>query len=203
MTSDSSPGSSVAARGVELGWLAAVLAAAVGMFATISQIVERIDLAENPEASLICDINTVISCSNVLTADQSSAFGIPNATIGLGVFGYVAGMAIAGLLGSVHSHRALWLLEGIALFMLGFTAWFLYQSSVNLSALCLYCLVIAVSVVVVNATALRRLYAAGALEGGRVRRSLAGYVEARADLIGWLGVVVVGGMLIAIALIFV
>jgi uncharacterized membrane protein len=170
-----------------LWWLAAVFASLVGIGSTIAQIVERIHLAENPSKPLFCDINATLSCGNVLTAWQSSALGIPNATVGLAVFALALGVTGAAALGTRHAHAALWTMQGVITFMLGFLLWFLMQTTFVIGAVCVYCIAIGLSVVVINMVMLRGLYSAGALQGGRVRNALGSAVDAGVDLIVWAG----------------
>src|SRR5690349_14047742 len=60
---------------------------------------EAVTLAANPNATLSCDINAVISCGTVGTAWQSHVFGFPNAFLGLVAEPVVITLAVAGLAG--------------------------------------------------------------------------------------------------------
>lgn len=184
-----------------MGWLWAVVVASVlGMGATITQLVERIALAEDPQASLVCDINGTFACGNVLTAWQSSVFGpIPNPAIGLTVFSLMLATAGGALLGS-HLSRAAWgVITFFAAFMAGFTVWFLTQSTFSIQQVCLYCLLIGMMVLVVNASWWRIGYRLGYLEGGHRLLTTAGWlVRGGTDLLIWGGLgLVVGAMMVA------
>ena len=54
--------------------ISGAIASLAGIAATVVQIVERISLAENPHASLSCNISKLISCTDVLLAPQASVF---------------------------------------------------------------------------------------------------------------------------------
>jgi uncharacterized membrane protein len=170
------------------GRLGALLAAAgaAGVLVTAIQLLDRIALAEDPQVSLVCDVSNVLSCSSVLTAWQSSALGVPNAMIGLAVFSVFLSAGLAATLGGELSLRYLTLLEAMALGMLGFTLWYLAQTTFVLGALCLYCTVVGTSVVLVNLAVSRLWRRAGGLGGaGPVSRLARGFLESGDDRWVW------------------
>jgi uncharacterized membrane protein len=175
-----------------------VIAAVVGMASTIIQLVERVALAENADAALLCDINGTFSCGNVLTAWQSSVFGpIPNAAIGLSVFALTLGVAGTGLLGSALSKAAWGVATFFAGFMAAFTVWFLAQTAFVIAAVCLYCLAIGTMVLLVNLSWWRIGYHLGYLSGNRFLDSAAWLVRGGTDVILWVGLgVVVAAMMV-------
>ncbi|HUV48625.1 MAG TPA: vitamin K epoxide reductase family protein [Actinomycetes bacterium] len=181
-------------------WFGVVaLAAVVGMASTIIQIVERVTLAENADADLLCDINGTFSCGNVLTAWQSSVFGpIPNSAIGLSVFALTLGVAGAGVLGSQLSKAAWGVATFFAGFMAAFTVWFLAQTAFVISAVCLYCLVIGTMVLLVNISWWRIGNRLGHLEGNRFLDAAGWLVRGGTDLFLWIGLgVIVAVMMVA------
>jgi uncharacterized membrane protein len=197
---DSPATTTVGAERLPRGWYAlVVVAAVVGMASTITQIVERIALAENADADLLCDINGTFSCGSVLTAWQSSVFGpIPNAAIGLSVFALTLGVAGAGLLGSALS-KATW---GVATFFAGFmgcfTVWFLAQTAFVIGQVCLYCLVIGTMVLLMNVAWWRIGWRLGYLSGNRFLDGAGWLVRGGTDLLIWAGLgVVVATMMVA------
>lgn len=181
-------------------WFGVVaLAAVVGMASTIIQIVERVALAENADADLLCDINGTFSCGNVLTAWQSSVFGpIPNSAIGLSVFALTLGVAGAGVLGSQLSKAAWAVATFFAGFMAAFTVWFLAQTAFVISAVCLYCLVIGTMVLLVNISWWRIGNRLGYLEGNPFLDAAGWLVRGGTDLFLWIGLgVIVAVMMVA------
>jgi uncharacterized membrane protein len=181
-------------------WFGAVaFAAVVGMASTIIQIVERVTLAENADANLLCDINGTFSCGNVLTAWQSSVFGpIPNSAIGLSVFALTLGVGGAGVLGTRLSKGAWGVATFFAGFMAAFTVWFLAQTAFVIGAVCLYCLVIGTMVLVINISWWRIGDRLGYLEGNAFLRAAGWMVRGGTDLFFWIGLgVIVAVMMVA------
>ncbi len=180
-------------------WFGVVsVAAMVGMAATIIQIVERVALAQNADANLLCDINGTFSCGNVLTSWQSSVFGpIPNSAIGLSVFALTLGVAGAGVLGSTLSKAAWGVATFFAGFMAAFTVWFLAQTAFVIGSVCLYCLVIGTMVLLVNLSWWRIGYQLEYLSGNRLLDGAAWLVRGGTDVIVWVGLgVVVAAMMV-------
>ncbi len=172
------------------GWLwLIVVSSAVGMVATVMQLIERVQLATEPDKALLCDINATLSCGTVLEAWQSSVFGpIPNAAIGLVVFTVMLTSALGVLLGSTLALRAWGVLAFFAAFMAAFTVWFLAQTTFSINALCLYCLAIGTAVVLINASWWRVAAANGWLVGPSRFLGVAGrLVAGGSDLLIWAG----------------
>jgi uncharacterized membrane protein len=183
-------------------FVAMVVASVVGMSATTAQIVERIVLAEDPAASLVCDINGTFACGNVLTAWQSTVFGsIPNAALGLTIFTIMLTFAAGGLLGVTFSRRAWGVAAFLTTFMAAFTIWFLLSTAFSVGQACLYCLTNGLAVLTLNIAMWRIGYAQGFLSGsggfvGMARWAVAGGT----DLVFWFGLAVVMGALIVLGL---
>jgi uncharacterized membrane protein len=169
------------------------------MASTITQLVERIALAENTDADLLCDINGTFSCGSVLTAWQSSVFGaIPNSAIGLSVFALTLGGAGAGLLGSTLSKVTWGVATFFAGFMASFTVWFLAQTAFVIGQVCLYCLVIGTMVLLMNVAWWRIGWRLGYLSGNRFLDGAGWLVRGGTDLLIWAGLgVVVATMMVA------
>lgn len=181
------------------GWFAVVaVAAVVGMAATVTQIVERVALAQDANANLLCDINGTFSCGNVLTSWQSSVFGpIPNAAIGLSVFALTLGVAGAGLLSSTLAKAAWGVATFFAGFMAAFTVWFLAQTAFVIGSVCLYCLVIGTMVLLINVSWWRIGERLGYLTGNRVLVGAGWLVRGGTDIVLWVGLgVIVAEMMV-------
>ena len=114
--------------------------------------VEAIALAENPNADLACDINTVISCGTVAGSWQSQLFGFPNAFLGMIAEPVVITIAVAAL-GGVRFPRWFMFCAQIV-YTLGvvFAYWLFYQAMFHIGALCPWCLLVTVSTTLVFAT---------------------------------------------------
>ncbi len=119
-----------------------LIAAVASLVAAFVLSVDAIKLAADPSISLSCDFNAVLSCGTVGTSWQASAFGFPNAFLGLMFEPMVITMALMGLSG-VRLPRWLAVTEQVIyLFAFGFAVWLFYQSMFVIGALCPWCLVI-------------------------------------------------------------
>jgi uncharacterized membrane protein len=129
--------------------------AALGLAAAFLQTVEKVQLLKNENAALPCDLNSVFSCSAVLSAPQSSLFGFPNSLICMVMFTFLLTVGIVGLTGVRLHPRLLRVTQGIALFMLAFALWFLATSTFVINAVCIFCVVCFVGLLLVNHALLR------------------------------------------------
>jgi len=184
-------------------WFATMaVASVIGMSATTIQIIERIRLAEDPRASLACDINGTFACGNILTSWQSSVFGpIPNAAIGLTVFTVMLSFSGGALLGVKLTRRAWAVVAFLAAFMAGFTVWFLSSTAFSVGQVCLYCLVIATMVLTLNLSVWRvgnRLhFLDGSDPGSRTARWV---VSGGTDLFVWGGLALIMAAVLVLGL---
>lgn len=134
-------------------WMA--IASAVGLMAAFWQLMEKLAILKNKDIALSCNLNDVFSCSNVLNAHQSSIFGPPNSVIGIIMFTFFLSIGIVGLSGSKIANKLALAVQGLALFMLGFTLWFLFQSTYRIQSICIFCLFIGTAVLIINGAILR------------------------------------------------
>lgn len=119
-----------------------LLGGIVGLLASIGLTVDRVRLAENPDASLACDINPFLSCGSVMTTSQAEAFGIPNSLLGVAGF---SGLAVVGavLLAGATLQRWFWLCLGAAsTAALLFVFWLFQQTVYDIGVLCPYCIAV-------------------------------------------------------------
>lgn len=177
-------------------WVVVTAAAAAGIGFTAIQTVERIAILKDPASSLLCDVNSLVSCSTVLGAWQSSVIlGVPNAFIGAVMFSLFLATGLAGLLGSTLSRAFLLTVLGLVVFFAAFATWFMVQTAFVIGALCLWCLGIVTAVAAIGG-AVTRVAARSAPAQGRV----ALLDRSGVDLLAWAGwwVLVVG--LVAVGL---
>lgn len=67
--------------------------AIIGMLASIELVLSELKTLKNPHATLSCDLNPLIGCSDSLQSWQGHLlFGIPNSVIGTAVFALAAGL---------------------------------------------------------------------------------------------------------------
>ena len=127
-----------------------VLGSSMGAFASFMQLIEKLQLLKNPQANLLCNVNSVLNCTNVLNAPQSSVFGFPNAMMSLILFVLFLGVGLVGLTGGLVSRGLRIFVQLLSLFTLGFGLWFLWQSTYNIGAICLYCISNFLGLVLIN-----------------------------------------------------
>lgn len=178
-------------------WVAVVIASLAGIGFTAIQTVERIAVLKDPATALLCDVNSVVSCSTVLGAWQSSVIlGVPNAFIGAAMFAVFLSAGLAGALGSQPSRAYVLTILGLVVFFAAFATWFMVQTAFVIGALCLWCTGIVTAVALIGA-ALTRVAARGSASGSR----WALLDRAGVDLIVWAGwwVLVLG--LVAVGLV--
>lgn len=130
-------------------WATMLVASIASLWASFVLSVDAIVLAKDPAADLGCNLNSVVSCGTVGTAWQSSAFGFPNAFLGLIAEPVVITIAVASL-GGVKFPR--WfMLAAQTIYFLGFlfAYWLFYQAMFVIGALCPWCLLVTVATTLV------------------------------------------------------
>lgn len=158
---------------------------AVGIGAAFLQTTEKIALLKNKDANLVCDLNSVFSCANVLNAWQSSVFGFPNSLMCLMLFTIFASIALVGMSGSILPRKVRLSIQGLSLFTLLFAIWFLTQSIFVINALCILCIFCFAGLLIVNWGWLR-INAEDLPIGARGRAAVARAITSGADIFGWL-----------------
>ena len=173
---------------------------ALGVTSGVWQTVERIAFAKGANKGALCEINAVLSCNSVFNHWQSSALGIPNSLISIPVFAVLAFAGLSLLMGSPLSRSYLATLFGMTVFMAAFLTWYMEQSAFAIGVLCLYCTVCAASLIAIGIGLTRLVEANQALGTGRAGRQLQLLVEARGDIIIWLGLAALIAVLLYLGL---
>ena len=162
-------GRSPVVSAVRTGWLMIVLGA-VGLVASAALVIERVNVASDPDYVPSCSINPLLTCTSAMLSPQGELFGFPNPLLGVAGFPIVVATG-AALLAGARMQRWYW--TGMWLGGLGalvFMHWLIVESLFSIEALCPYCMVVWAATIplfaVVSAYALPR----GAL-GDRVARS--------------------------------
>lgn len=127
----------------------------LSLIASFVLAVDAVKLAANPLTELSCNISEKISCASVGLSWQASAFGFPNAFLGLISEPVVITIAIASL-GGVKFPR--WFMLGAQLMYsigLVFAYWLFFQSYFVIGALCPWCLLITAATTLVFASITR------------------------------------------------
>jgi len=63
-----------------------LIAGVIGLIASTTLTVEKIELLRNPSYVPSCNINPIVSCGSVMTTPQASVLGFPNSLIGIAAF---------------------------------------------------------------------------------------------------------------------
>jgi uncharacterized membrane protein len=119
-----------------------VIAGAIGWFASVALLVERVQSLQDPTKNPSCDISPFVSCGALFDRWQASLFGFPNAL--LGVAGFVVPIVIGvGIFAGAHFKNWFWRSAVIGLGMAWiFVTWLFTQSIYNIGVVCPYCLVV-------------------------------------------------------------
>jgi uncharacterized membrane protein len=119
-----------------------LIAGVLGLAASVTLTVEKIEILINPDYVPTCSLNPVLSCGSVMVTPQASVFGFPNSLIGIVSFTVVL---VTGILSVAKVALPRWYWTGLAIgSLLGtvFVHWLAWQSLYNIGALCPYCMVV-------------------------------------------------------------
>lgn len=122
-------------------WMAVL--AVIGITASVILSIEKIEILSESNYIASCSLSPIVACSPIIASPQASAFGFSNSFIG--IFGFTAVLTAAMTLfaGAVKLSKVWWrtLLVGL-LFAAGFAAWLFYQGVFDIGKLCLYCMLV-------------------------------------------------------------
>jgi uncharacterized membrane protein len=124
-----------------------LIAGVLGLIASATLTIEKIELLLNPAYVPSCNLNPVVSCGSVMTTPQASAFGFPNSLIGIAAFAVVT---MTGVLAVAKVSLPQWYWVGLTIgTLLGtiFVHWLIFQSLYRIGALCPYCMVVWVATI--------------------------------------------------------
>jgi uncharacterized membrane protein len=119
-----------------------LIAGVIGLVASMTLTVEKIEILLNPSYVPSCNINPVVSCGSVMTTSQASVLGFPNPL--LGIIGFTVVM-VTGLLATTKVPLPRWYWAGLDVGVLigaVFVHWLIFQSLYRIGALCPYCMVV-------------------------------------------------------------
>jgi uncharacterized membrane protein len=124
-----------------------LIAGVIGLIASFTLTVEKIEILRNPSYVPSCNINPIVSCGSVMTTPQASVLGFHNSLIGIAAFSVVT---VTGVLTVAKVPLPQWYWVGIAAGTLagaGFVHWLIFQSLYRIGALCPYCMVVWVATI--------------------------------------------------------
>ena len=119
-----------------------LIAGVIGLAASMTLTVEKIDLLRNPSYVPSCNINPIVSCGSVMVTPQASVLGFPNSLLGLVGFTVVV---VTGVLAVAKVSLPQWYWAGLTVGVLigaAFVQWLIFQSLYRIGALCPYCMVV-------------------------------------------------------------
>lgn len=117
-----------------------IIGGLLGLFASFTLLVDKIEILKDPGFQPICNINPVFSCSSVMKSSQSELFGVPSTIFG--IIGYTATI-VTGIviLAGATLKRWYWLAFNIGqVGAIGFVIWLFTQSVFELKTICLFCM---------------------------------------------------------------
>ena len=134
-------------HGATWTYLVMLLASAVALLVSFILAAETLQLARNPDQALVCDVNSVLSCSSVAQSWQAEIIHIgslsfPNAFFGIAFESVFVTIAVLGLSKSPMPRwfaLCTWL-GGLAALIYAY--WLFTQSLFVINALCPWCLLL-------------------------------------------------------------
>lgn len=100
------------------------------------------------DSGSFCDINEVLSCTNVVTHPATHFFGIAFPLIALVVYPIIALIAILGLTNIFQkSHIAIRYLSAVGIL---FNGYIIYQETFTIKAVCILCLVCTIIIIAIH-----------------------------------------------------
>lgn len=111
----------------------------VGAFASFMLIEAEIELLGDPMASLGCDINPLLACSDSLLTPEAHLLGTSNSIVGLVAFSALTALAAVLVSGARLARWLWWGLGAGTLAGFIYVLYFSYLSLFQFAALCPYC----------------------------------------------------------------
>ncbi len=119
-----------------------LIAGAVGLAASATLTVEKIDILLTPSYVPSCNLNPIISCGSVMVTPQASLLGFPNPLLGIVAFTVVL---VSGVLAVAKVPLPQWFwvaLTAGTLVGAVFVHWLIFESLYRIGVLCPYCMVV-------------------------------------------------------------
>lgn len=119
-----------------------VVTGAIGFAAAAMLVFERLQIYLDAGHSSSCDLNSLINCGTVMRTSQAALFGFPNPFIGIVAYAIVLAIATGILAGARYARWYWWCVQiGVTLGFV-FICWLWFQTTFEIDALCLYCMVV-------------------------------------------------------------
>ncbi len=159
---------SVAKRDVTVKWsnpqvgVFISLFAVAGLVSSVNLLLGELQLLQDSNAALACDVNPLIACSTALLTPQAHLLVLPNSAVGLGAFSALLLFGLVLLFRGGIPRLVWWGLSAGMLAGLGFVSYFVHQSVTVFHTLCPYCVLTWVAILGILPLALGGALAAGA-----------------------------------------
>lgn len=118
-----------------------LIAGVIGMIASSTLLVEKIEMLKDPKYVPSCSINPVLACGSVINTPQASIFGPPNPLYG--IIGFTV-VIVTGVLAVTKVPLPRWYWVGLTIgttLATVFVHWLIFQTLYRIGALCPYCMV--------------------------------------------------------------
>lgn len=151
-------------------YITMLISSLISLTASLVLSIDAITLAKNPNASLACNINSIVSCGKVASSWQSNLLGFPNSFLGLICEPVVITLAMAGLGGAKFPK---WFMRSaLYVYFVGllFAFWLFSQSYFVIGAFCPWCLLVTLSTITVFSSMFRVCALDGVLPLSETRR---------------------------------
>lgn len=117
-------------------------AGVIGLFSSVTLLIDKIEMLKDPTFVPSCSINPVVACGSVINTPQASVFGPPNPLIGVASFSVVI---VTGVLAVAKVSLPRWYWIGLMIgtgLATAFVQWLKYETLYEIGALCPYCMVV-------------------------------------------------------------
>ncbi len=110
--------------------------------------VEAVELAKNPDAVFGCSVNVIVNCATVAKSSYASLLGFPNSFLGMIFEPTFVLLAILLLIGTKLPKKFMFAIQILAVGSLFFAIGLFYVSTALIGALCLWCMLVLASTIV-------------------------------------------------------
>ncbi|CAM5411782.1 hypothetical protein GCM10010329_77060 [Streptomyces spiroverticillatus] len=114
----------------------------LGTLASAVLMYDRVRTLADPAFAPGCDINSVLSCGDVMDSWQGNLLGFPNMLLGVAGFAALAALGLVLGAGGVLPRSVWLLLQAGVTAAFGFVLWLITQCLYVLGALCPWCMLI-------------------------------------------------------------
>lgn len=141
--------------------LVLLVAGVIGLIASSTLTIERVNILLDPSYKPSCSINPVLSCGSVMVTDQAAIFGFPNPLIGIAAYSVIVVTGLLSLVG-IGLPRWYWLGQSLCT-AAGFVMlnWLAFESIYRINALCPYCMVVWAITPIILFISIGRLFGTG------------------------------------------